>query len=90
MDKAEQKHQNKMALQSLIEASGMRIFKADLSDLMSYADSEINSCKKGFVPENKMAKLNYDLGRKAGLEMVLNTLQGYEDELVGDDVNSQK
>lgn len=86
MDKAEQKHQNKMALQSLIEASGMRVFKADLSDLVAYAESEIDSCKKGFIPENKMAKLNYDLGRKAGLEMVLNTLQGYEDELINEKV----
>lgn len=90
MDKAEERHQNKLALQSLIEASGMRVFKADLSDLMLYSVSEIESCHKGFVPEGKLAKLNFDLGRKAGLEMVLNTLQGYEDELVGDDVNSQK
>lgn len=90
MDKAELKHQNKLALQGLMESSGMRVFKADLSDLVSYADSEVDSCKKSFIPENKMAKLNFDLGRKAGLEMVLNTLQGYEDELVGDDVNSPK
>lgn len=90
MDKEEIRHQNKLALQGLMENAGMRILKADLADILLYADSEIDSCKKGFIAESKLSKLNFDLGRKAGLEMVLNTLQGYEDELVGDDVNSQK
>lgn len=86
MDKAEAQHQNKLALQSLLESAGMRVLKADLSDLVLYADSEIESAKKTYVPDAKLAKFNYDLGRKAGLEMVLNTLQGYEDELINEKV----
>lgn len=78
----DEKMQNKMALESLVGSAGMRVFKADLNDLVLYADSEIVANKKGHITSEKLSKLNYDLGRKQGLEMVLNVLQGYEDELV--------
>jgi hypothetical protein len=68
----------------------MRLFKTDLSDCVAYSDAELDGDKKGYIPDTKLAKLNFDLGRKAGLEMVLMLLQNYEDEIVGDDVNLPK
>jgi len=92
VDKEEQ-FQNKLALQGLMENAGMRIFKADLADDIAYADAQINGMLKnmsGYISEKGLNKLNFDLGRKAGLEMTLNRLMNYEDELVGDNVKSQK
>lgn len=84
MESKEDQFQNRLALQGLMENAGMRILKADLADDMAYAMAELDKDMKGYVTEARVAKLNYDLGLKAGLEMTLNRLQNYEDELVGE------
>lgn len=84
----DEKYQHKLALQELMECNGMRVLKADISDDVAYVQAQLDV--KGFVNDSKLAKFNYDLGMKAGLEMVLNRLAGYEDELVGDDVKPPK
>ena len=88
MDKKDSQFQRKLALQELMECAGMREFKADLSDDMAYVLANLDV--KGFITNDSFAKYNFDLGMKAGLEMVLNRLAGYEDELVGDDVKPPK
>lgn len=88
MDKVDKQFQRKLALQELMECAGMREFKADISDDIAYVLANLDV--KGFITDDKLAKFNYDLGMKAGLEMVLNRLAGYEDELVGDDVKPPK
>lgn len=92
MDKQEEEYQYKTKIQSLIQAAGMIPFKADINDCVNYANGEIDKSKNkvGFISESGLSKLNYDLGRKSGLEMVLNILQGYEDDLIGDDVKPPK
>lgn len=90
MDKLDEKYQRLTSVQSLMESAGMRVLKQDLADDLAYAEVEIESDKKNFINESKLAKLNFDLGRKAGLEMVLNRLDEYKDELVGHDVKPGK
>ena len=89
MDKEDLAYQRKLALQGLMENAGMKILKNDLDDDWVYALNEINKAK-GPVDHKALSKLNFDLGRKAGLEMVLNRLAGYEDDLIGDDVKPPK
>ena len=90
MDKLDETLQRKLKLQSLMEAAGLVVFKEDIDDDMAYAESQINDSKKGFISESGLNRLNYNLGIKAGLQMALNRLANYEDELVGDNVKSQK
>lgn len=91
MDKTDATIQRKLMLQGLMENAGMRELKADLADDMAYANSEVEKMMKvGFISESGLNKLNYCFGLKAGLEMVLNRLAGYEDDLIGDDVKQPK
>lgn len=87
-DKLDEEYQRKTTLQSLMQASGMRTFKADLADCVAEVQNKLEY--RGFINDSALNKLNFDLGRKAGLEMVLNLLQNYEDDLVGDDVKQLK
>lgn len=88
MDKQDKLYQRKMALQELMGGAGMKSFKEDLADDMAYINANLDW--KGCINETGLCKLNYDLGMKAGLEMVLNRLASYQDELVGDDVKPPK
>lgn len=90
MDKVEEQHQYKLAIQHLMESAGMRVLKSDLNDDIAFANAEVGRVTKKFVNQNSLAELNYNLGLKAGLEMVLNRLANYEDDLIGDDVKPPK
>ena len=92
MDNAilDKEYQRKTTVQSLVESAGMRLFKEELNDALAYVDAEINSAKKGFIQSSRLDKLNFDLGMRKGLEMVVNILVNFEDEIVGDNVKSQK
>lgn len=91
MDKKDQDYQERLKLQHFLESAGMQIFKAELNDDVDYASNEIDKSmnRVGFISAGGLNKLNYDLGRKAGLQMVLNRLASYEDNLVGENVKSQ-
>ena len=74
-DKLDEEYQRKAKLDSLMSSAGMFVLKEDMADDMAYADGQIDSMKKGFISEAGLCRLNYNLGIKAGLEMVLNRLQ---------------
>lgn len=90
MDKADSVMQEKMAMSELMGCAGMKVFKADLSDDMSYVINEIGKVTKKSIDQKDLSLLNYNLGLKAGLEMALNRLANYEDDLIGDDVKPPK
>lgn len=77
-----------MALQELMSCAGMRTLKSDIGDDM--ASVLVFTESKGPINETGLCVLNYNLGRKAGLEMVLNRLANYEDDLIGVDVKIPK
>lgn len=86
----EEEFQYKIKIQSLLEASGFEIFKADLDGFMEFADAQTQiQLGKGHLSADGLELFNYNLGRKSGLEMVLNLLAQYAEELVGDNVKSQ-
>ncbi len=87
MELKEDSYQRKLGLQGFLDNS--KLFKEDLDDAIAFADAELASDIKGFVTAQKHDKLNFDLGRKAGLEMVLNLLQNYADDLTGESVKSR-
>ncbi len=90
MDKLDETLQRKLAVNSLMGSAGLTIFKADMSEDMAYVNAEIEKVTKRYIDNKSLSLLNYNLGMKAGLEMVLNRLANFEDELVGDDVKPPK
>ncbi len=68
--------QKKAEMLSVLSA---KEFRYDLAGFKEYAEEQIGDQDKPVTPDG-LCKLNFDLGRKAGLEMVLSLLQSYEDE----------
>lgn len=74
--------QRKLAIESLFKSQGYSLLKAELDNFIEYADGCVAEHQSnGPVSVAKLDKLNHDLGRKAGLQMVLNVIQQFEEEL---------
>ncbi len=74
--------QRALGLHYMFDSAGFKIFEHDLSELKEYAEGQIQqSHNEGFYTADRLSKLNYDLGRKAGLEMVLNVITQLREEL---------
>lgn len=71
------KQQKKAEMLSVVQANE---FRSELDGFKQYAEEQIGKQDKALTSDG-LCKLNFDLGRKAGLEMVLMLLQSYEEEL---------
>lgn len=72
--------QRKLALNAFMENSA--VFKKQLYDYVAYAAEQVNtSLTNGAIDQKDLSKLNYNLGRKQGLEMALNIFDMFKEEL---------
>ena len=74
--------QRKLALKSFLDNGGTPIFKRQLEDYLMFASEHVDaSIKDGFVDQKDLCKLNYNLGRKQGLQMALSVFDMFVEEL---------
>ncbi len=69
------------ALNSLMGSSGMAVFMEEFKNLQIGAQSQIDSLECASVDQSKLAKLNYELGKKKAYQIVLEVLDSFREEL---------
>ncbi len=69
------------ALNDLMGSSGMKILGEALRDLQIGNDSQLESAMHNSIDQSKLAKLNFDLGKKKAYEIVFEVLDSFKEEL---------
>lgn len=73
--------QRKLALKSLLESSGIKLFNEELQLHIDCVINKVDKHQSECVNLETLSELNYDLGKKAGLEIVLSILRSFKEEL---------
>lgn len=75
----------KLALDSLFNNGGYKILEDELNSQKEYVDEQVDSdLRQGALDVADLHKLNYNLGRKSGLYLVLTILDNLKSELAGE------
>lgn len=73
--------QRKLALKSLLESSGYKLFLKELELHLECVINKVEKHQSECVKLDVLSELNYDLGKKAGLKIVLSILESFKEEL---------
>lgn len=73
--------QRKEALNSLMGSAGMKILLEAIGDVQAGVDSQLESAMHEAIDQSKLAKLNFQLGKKKAYTIVLEILDSFKEEL---------
>ena len=80
-NKVNDEMQNKLAIKSLFQSSGYKIFKESLDDLVAGTQDDITNLQKNSVDQGKLSQLNFKLGMARAYEQISNVLRGMLEEI---------
>lgn len=72
--------QNAVAIKSLLDSQGWKIFKDKIRSLYELEDFKIKKLTKGFVTEDKLQELNSRLAKQQVYEQILNMEEELSDD----------
>ncbi len=75
------KLQRLLGLDSFFSNAGYKEFNEQVEGFVIYADTKVGEVLKNAVSPDDLERLNYNLGVRQGLQMVLNLIQGFKDDL---------
>ena len=74
--------QRKFALKGLLESAGFKILVEDLSLYCQKVDNSVINRSSKPIGLDGLSNLNFELGEKSGLGIVLNLIESYKQELI--------
>lgn len=77
----DERQQRLEALHSIMGSAGIKLFVEEMNNLKLGMDSQLESYMHEPVDQNKLAKLNFQLGKKKAYEIVFEVLDSFREEL---------